>query len=76
MKINNPFKKKTALTCKDINIRDPFVICENGRYYMYGTRAFNFGRYTCGFDVYESDDLVFWSRPQECFNSNEVMENP
>lgn len=75
MKINNPFKKKTALTCKDINIRDPFVICENGRYYMYGTRAFNFGRYTGGFDVYESDDLVFWSRPQECFNSKQYDMN-
>ena len=27
----------------DINIRDPFVLCENGKYYLYGTRAANFG---------------------------------
>ena len=23
----------------DINIRDPFVLVENGRYYLYGTRG-------------------------------------
>lgn len=25
----------------DINIRDPFVLAEDGKYYMYGTRAAN-----------------------------------
>ena len=31
--------RKTILKCKDINIRDPFILFEDGKYYMYGTRA-------------------------------------
>lgn len=53
----------------DINIRDPFVLNDNNKYYLYGTRADNFGVNTKGFDVYVSDDLVDWSAPVECFNS-------
>lgn len=53
----------------DINIRDPFVIFENGKYYMYGTRAASFGIKTGGFDVYVSQDMKNWSEPEECFNS-------
>ncbi|MBP3328238.1 MAG: family 43 glycosylhydrolase, partial [Clostridia bacterium] len=57
-------------TC-DINIRDPFVLNENGLFYMYGTRARNFGTKVGGFDVYTSSDLENWSEPTECFNSIE-----
>ena len=57
------------MTCNDINIRDPFVLFENGVYYMYGTRAKSFGMGVEGFDVYTSADLVEWSEPVECFNS-------
>lgn len=53
----------------DINIRDPFVLREGNTYYMYGTRARNFGRKTHGFDVYVSENLKDWSEPRECFNS-------
>ncbi len=53
----------------EINIRDPFILPENGVYYMYGTRAANFGRGTGGFDVYSSKDLVTWSAPRQCFDS-------
>ncbi len=59
----------------EINIRDPFVIFENNKYYMYGTRAKNFGRKTAGFDVYVSTDLENWSDPIECFNSEEYEMN-
>ncbi|MBQ4604044.1 MAG: family 43 glycosylhydrolase [Clostridia bacterium] len=59
----------------EINIRDPFVLYENGKYYMYGTRANNFGRNTKGFDVYVSEDLENWSNPIECFNSEEYSLN-
>ena len=52
-----------------INIRDPFIVYENEKYYLYGTRAQNFGCKTNGFDVYISDDLTDWSDPIECFNS-------
>ena len=55
----------------DINIRDPFVLFEDNTYYLYGTRAKDFGCKTGGFDVYTSEDLVEWSNPIECFNSAE-----
>ena len=57
------------MQCQDINIRDPFILFENGQYYMYGTRAVNFGRQTGGFDVYVSTDLINWSDPIPCFDS-------
>ncbi|MBQ8183603.1 MAG: family 43 glycosylhydrolase [Clostridia bacterium] len=53
----------------DINIRDPFVLVVDGKYYMYGTRAANFGQGTGGFDVYIGDDLENWSEPKEIFSS-------
>lgn len=53
----------------DINIRDPFVFCENGKYYLYGTRAKDFGKGVGGFDAYISENLIDWSKPVECFNS-------
>ena len=67
--------KKTVLSCQDINIRDPFVLFENGKYYMYGTRGKNFGKKTGGFDVYVSTDLKNWSEPIECFNSEKYNMN-
>ena len=57
------------MTLNDINIRDPFVLAENGIYYLYGTRAVRFGRNTGGFDVYTSTDLEHWSDPAPCFDS-------
>ena len=54
---------------EQINIRDPFIVYENGTYYLYGTRAQDFGKYTNGFDVYTSHDLNDWSEPIECFHS-------
>lgn len=54
---------------EQINVRDPFVIFDGGKYYMFGTRAKNFGVRTGGFDVYVSDDLENWSEPHECFDS-------
>ena len=57
------------MKCKDINIRDPFVIYKDGTYYMYGTRAANFGVRTGGFDVYTSTDLENWSEPRQVFDS-------
>lgn len=59
----------------DINIRDPFVLKYNGKYYMYGTRAKNFGTKTGGFDVYIGTDLENWSEPVEVFNSEKHNMN-
>lgn len=60
---------------EDINIRDPFILKENDTYYMYGTRAGNFGCKVAGFDVYTSKDLENWSEPVECFNSEKYGLN-
>ncbi|MBQ3489322.1 MAG: family 43 glycosylhydrolase [Clostridia bacterium] len=60
---------------EQINIRDPFVVYENGKYYLYGTRAKDFGYHTGGFDVYISDDLKNWSEPFECFDSEKYGLN-
>lgn len=59
----------------EINIRDPFVLNENGVYYMYGTRAKDFGGKVGGFDVYVSDDLENWSEPKQCFDSEKYKMN-
>ena len=60
---------------EQINIRDPFVVFEDGKYYLYGTRADNFGYKTGGFDVYVSTDLDNWSEPIECFSSTKYEMN-
>lgn len=51
----------------DINIRDPFVLKENGKYYLYGTRGETAWTKAEGLDVYVSDDLENWSEPHACF---------
>lgn len=59
----------------EINIRDPFVLAENGIYYMYGTRAADFGLRTAGFDVYKSSDLENWTDPVQVFDSEKYGMN-
>lgn len=53
----------------EMNIRDPFVLKDGDIYYLYGTRAKNFGKNVGGFDVYTSRDLEQWSEPVICFDS-------
>lgn len=46
------------LTLADINIRDPFILVENGTYYMYASSSVNgIG----GVAVYTSKDLLKWN---------------
>lgn len=56
----------------DINVRDPFILAYENKYYLYGTRAKNTWEYvdtsTIGFDVYVSEDLESWSEPKEIFS--------
>jgi len=54
---------------QEINIRDPFVLTENGQYYLCGTRGKSFGQWTGGFDVYKGTDLEHWSDPIPVFDS-------
>ncbi|MBQ2968271.1 MAG: family 43 glycosylhydrolase [Clostridia bacterium] len=51
----------------DINIRDPFVLYEDGKYYMYGSRGSETWGLCTGLDVYVSDDLETFSDPIEVF---------
>ena len=53
----------------DINIRDPFVVLHEGKYYMYGTRGATCWGGAKGVDVYVSDDLETWSDPIEVFSA-------
>ena len=60
---------------EEINLRDPFVLYEDGTFYLYGSRAKNFACKVNGFDVYTSTDLVDWSEPIECFESGKFGMN-
>lgn len=57
----------------EINIRDPFVLVEDGKYYMYGTRGYECwdGAKPTGLDVYVSTDLEDWEGPSVCFTPPE-----
>lgn len=56
-------------TC-DINIRDPFVLNYNDKYYLYGTRGASCWGMASGFDVYVGTDLENWSDPVACFEND------
>ncbi len=56
-------------TC-EINIRDPFVLLHDGRYYLYGTRGATCWGEADGFDVYHGTDLENWEGPVECFHND------
>jgi beta-xylosidase len=52
---------------EEINIRDPFVLLHEGKYYMYGTRGKYCWTADTGFDCYVSEDLKEWTGPVEVF---------
>ena len=55
------------MNTKDIVIRDPFILADEGKYYLYGTRSETAWGHGDGFDVYESSDLEEWTGPAEIF---------
>ena len=55
----------------DINIRDPFVLVKDGKYYMYGSRGETVWGLADGFDVYVSKDLEEFDGPYEVFRRPE-----
>lgn len=66
------FIRGDIMKLNEINIRDPFILVEGDKYYMYGTRArYTWGdtgtKYNYGFDVYVSCDLENWSEPISVF---------
>lgn len=62
---------------EDINVRDPFILTHEGKYYLYGTRAIHTWTQEIkegyGFDVYESDDLVEWYGPVSVFENYDTF---
>ena len=56
---------------EDINIRDPYVLVHDGKYYLYGTRSATCWGPADGFDCYMSDDLENWNGPVEVFHRPE-----
>ncbi|MDQ0059069.1 glycoside hydrolase family 43 protein [Paenibacillus harenae] len=57
------------LDCKDIQIRDPFVlpVQGEGKYYMFGSTDKNIWGAGTGFDAYVSRDLLHWEGPHPVF---------
>ena len=56
---------------EEINIRDPFILVHEGRYYLYGTRSETCWTEADGFDCYTSSDLEEWEGPFEVFHRPE-----
>ena len=52
---------------KDIHIRDPFILTEGGKYYLYGSRGSEIWGKCTGLDVFVSSDLENWTEPTEVF---------
>ena len=55
---------------EEINIRDPFVLTHEGKYYLYGTRGATCWGPATGFDVYIGTDLENWEGPVSCFEND------
>ncbi|MCD8216832.1 MAG: glycoside hydrolase family 43 protein [Clostridiales bacterium] len=53
---------------QDINIRDPYIMPYEGRYYLYGTRSETTWGPAEGFDCYVSENLEDWEGPFEIFH--------
>lgn len=54
----------------EINIRDPYVLLYDGKYYLYGTRSATTWGIADGFDCYISEDLENWGDPVEIFHKD------
>ena len=56
---------------EQIHIRDPFILSDEGKYYLYGSRGGECWGKCSGLDVYLSEDLESWSDSHECFSRPE-----
>ena len=59
------------MKASDFIIRDPFILLNEGIYYLYGTRSETTWRNADGFDCYKSTDLENWEGPIEIFHRPE-----
>ncbi len=59
---------------QSIQMRDPYVLVHNGKYYLYGTTDKNCWRgIPEGFDAYESADLENWEGPHKIFAPSDTF---
>ena len=58
---NVVYTSKTMVQTDDLSIRDPFILEDNGMYYLYGTSGFG------KLEVYTSRDLYMWTKQNPCF---------
>lgn len=56
---------------EDVNIRDPYILAHDKKYYLYGTRSKTCWGKADGFDCYISEDLKSWEGPIEIFKKTE-----
>lgn len=59
------------MNLNEINIRDPFILLHEGKYYLYGTRSYSCWGKADGFDGYVSNNLTDWDGPFEIFKRPE-----
>lgn len=69
--INEKEKERAIMKRTEVNIRDPFVLTHDGKYYLYGTRSATCWGPADGFDCYVSADLENWEGPIEIFHRPE-----
>ena len=55
----------------EINIRDPYILLHDSKYYLYGTRSESCWGEADGFDCYVSEDRENWDGPFEVFHRPE-----
>ncbi|MDO5336195.1 MAG: glycoside hydrolase family 43 protein [Eubacteriales bacterium] len=55
----------------EVNIRDPYVLLHEDKYYLYGTRSATCWGEADGFDCYVSENLEDWEGPTEIFHRPE-----
>lgn len=60
------------MNIKDLQIRDPFIYKENGKYYLTGT---HYGEYDNALFIYESDDLVEFKQVMELPFDNRFIKH-
>lgn len=59
------------MKASDFILRDPYILLDNGTYYLYGTRSETTWTEADGFDCYKSKDLKEWEGPVEIFHRPE-----
>ena len=55
----------------EIHLRDPFILVDDGKYFLYGSRGYECEGKCTGLDVYVSVDLENWTEAHEVFTPPE-----